>query len=269
VRADETHTFYGSDTLSLDTAGLDHTRLHHVETVNPKAELMIVMPVFNEQASVRKVVNEWFQEIENWTENFVFLAIDDGSTDETPAILQRLQAQLGARLEVQKQTNAGHGQTCLRGYREACARGVPYVFQIDSDGQCDPQYFFKFWRERENFDALYGNRKAREDGWRRVLASFILRLTLLSATGINCVDANVPYRMMRTSHLPQILERIPPDFSLANIALAILLRRETSCRHGSVKIRFRERYGGEPSVRLSQFGAKARELTAQIRRLLA
>ena len=32
-----------------------------------KADLMIVMPVYNEQASVRKVVMEWFQEVENGT----------------------------------------------------------------------------------------------------------------------------------------------------------------------------------------------------------
>lgn len=35
-----------------------------------KAELILVMPVFNEQASVRKVVMEWFQEIQNWTKDF-------------------------------------------------------------------------------------------------------------------------------------------------------------------------------------------------------
>ena len=57
--------------------------------MNP--EIMLIMPVYNEQASVRKVVHEWFQEIENWTENFVFLAINDGSTDDTQIVLQRLQ----------------------------------------------------------------------------------------------------------------------------------------------------------------------------------
>ena len=40
-------------------------------------ELAIIMPVCNEQASVRKVLTEWFHEIENWTESFVFLCIDD------------------------------------------------------------------------------------------------------------------------------------------------------------------------------------------------
>jgi hypothetical protein len=36
-----------------------------------------------------------------------------------------------------------------------------------------------------------------------------------------------------------------------------------------VPIRFRERYGGEPSVRLGKFGEKARELHMQMRQLLS
>jgi glycosyltransferase involved in cell wall biosynthesis len=235
--------------------------------MNSEPELMIVMPVFNEQASVRKVVMEWFQEVQNWTENFVLLAINDGSQDNTLRILLRLREQLGERLEVRDQDNIGHGQSCLVGYREACARGIPYVFQIDSDGQCDPQYFFRFWRERARFDVIYGHRTKREDGWRRVVASYVLRATLLFTARVDCIDANVPYRLIGTAKLRTILQRIPPDFFLANVALAVLLRREASWRHGSVPIRFRERYGGEPSVQLGKFGEKARELTAQLHQL--
>jgi dolichol-phosphate mannosyltransferase len=230
-------------------------------------ELMIVMPVYNEQASVRKVVLEWFHEVENWTEDFVFLAINDGSTDGTAHILTRLRDQLGPRFEVLEQKNMGHGQSCLVGYREACRRSIPFVFQIDSDGQCDPQYFFRFWREREKFDVIYGHRIRREDGWRRIVASYVLRTTLLLGARSNCVDANVPYRLMRTIGLEPILRRIPEDFFLANVALAVVLRRERSWRHGSIPIRFRERYGGEPSVGLGRFGEKARELLGQLRSL--
>ena len=229
--------------------------------------LIVVMPVFNEMASVRKVVIEWFQEIENWTEDFVFLAINDGSTDNTPALLARLRQQFGSRFEVLDQENAGHGQSCIHGYRLACARGIPHVFQIDSDGQCDPQYFFKLWRLRDQHDVIYGSRVRRDDGWRRVLASQVLRLTLLAVAGVNCVDANVPYRLMRTRELGAKLDAIPPDFHLANIALAVLLRRDPAWRHAAVPIRFRERYGGEPTVRLGKFGEKAGELTRQLRQL--
>jgi len=64
-----------------------------------------------------------------------------------------------------------------------------------------------------------------------------------------------------------MIDRIPADFFLANVGLAVLLRKDSSWRHGSVPIRFRERYGGEPSVALGKFGEKARQLARQIRSL--
>lgn len=230
-------------------------------------ELMIVMPVYNERASVRKVVREWFEEVQNWTEKFVLLAINDGSQDGTGEILKRLREQLGPRLEIYDRANRGHGQSCLEGYRIACDRGIPFVFQIDSDGQCDPQYFFRFWRNRDKFDVIYGFRRNRDDGWRRKLASIVLKMVLLIFGGVRCVDSNVPYRLMRTSILPGKLEKIPADFFLANVGLAVVLRRDKTIRHGKVRIGFRERYGGEPSVRMGKFGEKAIELIKQVRRL--
>lgn len=232
-------------------------------------ELLVVMPVYNEQASVRKVANEFFAEVENWTENFVFLALDDGSTDGTPRVLERLREQLGPRFEVVRHTNRGHGQTCLEGYRAACERGIPYVLQIDSDGQCDPQYFFRFWRQREKADVIYGVRTRRDDGVRRMLASMVLRIFLLLGFGTWCADSNVPYRLMRTATIGPLLARIPARFNLANIALALLLRRAPNVRHMYVPIHFRERYGGEPSVKLALFGRKAAELWAELKAMLA
>lgn len=229
-------------------------------------ELMVVMPVFNEQASVRKVVLEWFQEIENWTEDFVFLAINDGSTDGTLRLLERLRDQLGSRLEIINRPNRGHGQSCLEGYRTACARGIPWVMQIDSDGQCDPQYFFRLWRLREKAEVIYGYRFRRDDGWRRGLASVVLKAVLLVVARAYCIDANVPYRLMSTRRLREVLACIPDEFFLANVALAVLLRR-ARWKEAVVPIRFRERYGGEPSVTLGKFGGKAWELVGQLGQL--
>jgi dolichol-phosphate mannosyltransferase len=229
-------------------------------------DLAIILPVYNEQASVRKVVLEWFQEIENWTENFAFLCLNDGSTDDTLKILARLRDQLGPRLEILTHTNRGHGQTCLVGYRLACEENIPNVLQIDSDGQCDPQYFFRFWRLREKFDVIYGFRTKRDDGWRRVLASLILKTVLLTTQRAHCADANVPYRLIRTEKLLPILDRIPSDFFLANVALAVLLKK-SRWNHHHIPIRFRERYGGEPSVKLGKFSEKAVQLVTQLSKI--
>lgn len=230
-------------------------------------ELVVVIPVYNEQASVRKVIREWFFEIENWTENFAMLVIDDGSKDDSATIVERTRSQLGDRVILHSHANRGHGASCLVGYRMALDMGARFVFQIDSDGQCDPQYFFRLWRNRDEHDVIYGWRRRRDDGWRRVLASRVLKTLLLLMTGQRLIDANSPYRLMRAETLePQVSALEGRDVFLTNVALALLLKR-AGLRHGSVPIRFRERYGGEPTVRMGQFGAKAIELVRQLRAL--
>lgn len=229
-------------------------------------ELLVVMPAYNEQESVRKVVLEWFAEVECWTERFVFLAIDDGSRDGTRHVLQRLGDRLGTRFELLSHGNRGHGQSCLLGYRIACERGIPWVLQIDSDGQCDPASFHRFWRDRERHAVIYGYRWWRDDGFRRTIASVVLKLTLAAVCRTWCRDANVPYRLMQTAGLAAVLDTIPTDFMLANVALAVQLRR-AGWQEGCVPIRFRDRYAGTPSVRLGQFGGKARQLVEQLRGL--
>jgi hypothetical protein len=68
---------------------------------------------------------------------------------------------------------------------------------------------------------------------------------------------------MRSEKLLPELEKIPPNFFLANVALAVCLKK-SRWSHGRIPIRFRERYGGEPSVRLGKFSEKARELISQL-----
>lgn len=239
-----------------------------MEIVTQPTELMLVMPVYNEQASVKKVVTEWIEEISNWTDNFILFVINDGSTDDSLKILQKLQARFGDHLEILNNKNRGHGQSCLIGYKEAAKRGVPWIFQLDSDGQCSPEYFYRLWREREKYDILYGVRNRRDDGIKRVMASMVLRLFLLIFFRSWCPDANVPYRLMRTSSIMEAVKCIPQKFFLANVGLSLLLKKNRFLRHYYVYIRFRERYGGEPSVRLSLFGKKAKELYQELNLLI-
>jgi dolichol-phosphate mannosyltransferase len=233
-----------------------------------RPELVVVMPMYNERASVKKVVTEWFQEVAHWTEDFIFIAINDGSRDDSLIILRKLQERLGERFHIIDQSNKGHGQSCLEGYRLAAQLGAEFVLQIDSDGQCAPQYFFRLWRLREDADVIYGVRTRRDDGFLRLAVSMVLRLFILGAYHAFCPDANVPYRLMRVSVVLDAVNRIPPDFFLANVALAIILARTAGCRHSYVSIRFRERYGGEPTVKASVFARKAVELHKQMRILL-
>ena len=234
---------------------------------NNQAELLIVMPVYNEEASVRKVVLEWFTEIEQWTEKFTFLIIDDGSKDSTPSRLEGLAQRLGPRIEIIRQANQGHGQSCLNGYRLAVERNIPFVFQIDSDGQCDPQFFSAFWKSREEADVLFGVRRTRDDGLARVLISGGCRMATSLLAGTDLKDANVPYRLIRTDALKEALGRIPADFDMQNVALTVALKRDRRLRWKYIPIHFRDRQGGTNSINIRRILAMGFTLLVNLHKI--
>jgi dolichol-phosphate mannosyltransferase len=225
------------------------------------------MPVFNEERSVVSVLDEWTAELGRSGADYTILVIDDGSTDASPEVLHNWKSDHpSVHLEVMRHANRGHGQTCLEGYRIACDRRIPWVFQIDSYGQCDPTFFSDVWAARHGDDVVYGRRAKRKDGLKRVLASVLVKAVVRAASGAVCIDANVPYRLMRTEKLHSLVDSIPSDFDLANIALAVQIQR-AAWPECSVPIVFRARTGGEPSVPLLRFASKAIELAAELRHL--
>jgi dolichol-phosphate mannosyltransferase len=219
-------------------------------------ELVLVVPVYNEEAAIVPVLEEWRAELERsvGAGRFAILVVDDGSTDATPS---RLAAIHWPELLVHRHANRGHGQSCLVGYIKAAAMGAPYVFQIDSDGQCDPAGFSSVWEFRANAAAVYGRRTSRDDGAARRIISAILRMSLKVSRGTRLNDTNVPFRLYRAPLAAAAAARIPADFNLANIAMALLLEPEGFVE---VPIHFRDRIGGPATVRMWGFAPKAVQL---------
>lgn len=221
------------------------------------------MPVFNEEDAIVPVLEEWRAELGRTVGagKFSILVVDDGSTDATPVKLATLP---WPELRVHRHANRGHGQSCLVGYGEAASMGATYVFQIDSDGQCDPAGFASVWGLREDSVAVYGRRTSRDDGPARRLISAVLRASLKVARRTRLNDTNVPFRLYPASLAAETARRIPPDFSLANIAMALLLEPEGFVE---VPIHFRDRIGGHPTVKMWAFAPKAIRLHRDLMRL--
>jgi dolichol-phosphate mannosyltransferase len=226
-------------------------------------ELVLIVPVYNEEDAIVPVLTEWRAELERTVGKgrFMILVIDDGSRDGTPA---RLAALGWPELVVHRHSNRGHGQSCLVGYIEAARMGSSRVFQIDSDGQCDPAGFAGVWARRANAPAIYGRRTSRDDGAARRLISRILRLSLKVARRTRLNDTNVPFRLYDARLAAETAARVPADFNLANIAMALLLEPRG---FEEVPIHFRDRIGGQPAVRLWGFLPKAVRLHRDVHRL--
>ena len=211
-------------------------------------ELAVVMPIYNEAANIASVLREWFACLESAAPDFVFFAINDGSKDNTASVLHSLAHECGPRLRVVSKPNSGHGSSCREGYELALATGARWIFQIDSDGQCDPAFFPAIYEQRANHDCVFGYRRTRDDGFGRMAITRSYRLLLWILTSAFMRDANVPYRLMRASAVRAALRRVPADVDLQNVALTISLKREPELRWKHVPIHFRARRGGENSI---------------------
>jgi hypothetical protein len=142
------------------------------------------------------------------------------------------------------------------------------VLQIDSDGQCDPRFLPAIWDLRGQYTVVYGVRTRRDDGMARTAMSRALRGLLRARFKVECPDANVPYRLMRTADVARAVNTIPPTVDLANVALAALLASDPACTQGFVPIRFRRRHAGQPSVSWRAFASKAVVLYRDLASLL-
>jgi len=203
------------------------------------SSLAIVVPIFNESATIEGVVASWMKELDTQGVDYQFVLLNDGSSDNTLEVLARLEQAHPGRIVVVDKPNSGHGRTCRLGYDAAVASPhVQWVLQIDSDGQCDPAYFAEFWRRRDQADCIFGRRVVRDDGIARSLTSKICKLGATFLGGKDMVDPNVPYRL------------IPASFDIHNVALTFMLKSDPSVRWDYVPIRFLARQGGNNSINL-------------------
>ena len=95
---------------------------------HPGAQCLVIVPVFNESGSIRKVICQ----LRRALPEFDVLVVDDGSTDDTVR-----QVPPGVPV-VSLPFNLGIGGAMQTGYRYAALHGYDVAVQVDGDGQHRP-----------------------------------------------------------------------------------------------------------------------------------
>jgi len=225
-----------------------------------------VMPAYNESENIKETINQWYpvvKKINDMDDCEAVLAIaNDGSKDNTYEVMQNIKNQGGGEydhFEPITKPNGGHGQTVLYLYRHAIANGADYVFQTDSDGQTDPNEFWQMFEHRHDYDFQIGYRLGRQDGASRVFVTKTLRLVVWLMFHEWVTDANTPFRLMQKDKLQAIMNVIPQDYFLCNVAIsAIAVKWNYKIKF--YKITFKPRQGGVNSInmkRIFKIGWKA------------
>lgn len=215
-------------------------------------KLYIIIPAYNEEANIRNVINDWYPVVEKHHGDGTsrLIIIDDGSKDHTYQIGCEC-AENRPLLQMITKQNGGHGAAVLYGYRYALKEGADYIFQTDSDGQTLPEEFAAFWNAKEQYDMVIGWRKGRQDGLSRVFVTKTLKLVIRLCFGVNVVDANTPFRLMKAETMKKYIHLIPEDFNLSNVLLSVIYEKK-GCKVKYLPVTFLARQGGVNSINLKK-----------------
>lgn len=207
-------------------------------------ELCIVMPVYNEEAAIAGVIKKWTEELSRLGINFQIHAYNDGSKDKTLLILNQI-AKENEHLIVHDKLNSGHGPTIIQGYRENSNQ--EWLFQIDSDDEIGPEYFYDLWKNRDKYQFLIGRRIRSQQPFSRKIISLVSRLTINLSYGNKVYDVNSPYRLMKTDVFKKVFWSIPSDTFAPNVIISgTVSLKDLSCYETPVYQR--QRLTGEVSI---------------------
>ena len=160
--------------------------------------LSIVIAVLNEQDNLPQVCRELAEACAGLP-SVEIVFVDDGSTDSTVAVLQRIRAEGVLNLRVlQHDRRCGKSAALRTGI--TAAQGV-WIATIDGDGQDDPRELaplLTLARTAKGVPPLVvGVRTRRKDGWSRRVATRLangLRQRLLQD---HCPDTGAPIKIFR------------------------------------------------------------------------
>ena len=117
--------------------------------------LSIILPVFNEVKSLEHVISSWSKYLIEKKITHEFVICEDGSTDGTKELIRKLEKIYIVSNQSSKDRR-GYGKGVISGI---IAAKYEFILCIDSDGQCMPDSFDEFFRDRNIADILIGNRK--------------------------------------------------------------------------------------------------------------
>ena len=185
-----------------------------------KKQLGIVIPVYNEENSIKKIILEWSGVLDK--EFCDLIIINDGSQDNTVNILKNESENIDNLIIVNKKNN-GHGSAIVTGYEYCVQNNYDFIFQTDSDDQFFADDFQKIWDCRnQNLDLILGDRVHRSDSFLRVfLSRVILKKLIKILFNKNMVDPNIPFRLVKNSFLKKYLNLDPQKYIAPNIQMSL------------------------------------------------
>lgn len=198
----------------------------HSEPVK-KPSVAVAIPAYNEAEGIGGFLQEIDSALRGHVGRLHIIVVDDGSTDGTGEVLERVRSTLTCTLDViRNAVNRGHGPSVLEGYRRASQRQPDYVLQVDGDGQfhgSDLRRVLVLLLDQAH--AVSGVRRFRQDPWFRMAMTRLLRTYVHMSFGVAARDPNCPLRGYEAALLRELLAVVPDSCLIPNLYLTVVAAR--------------------------------------------
>lgn len=205
--------------------------------------ISLVLPVFNEKKSLLYVIKSWHQFLIKQNIKHEFVICEDGSTDGTKELVQELKEKYPISDQSSKE-RLGYGGGVTRGIK---ASKFEYILCIDSDGQCMPNSFMKFYNCEKEKDIIIGNRNPRRDPRLRIIYSKLLKVYHDLLFNSKITDPSCPYVFAKKNIYLELLPKlsyVKEAYWWGFIGAAIMLKKKII----EYDIEHFERYDGSSVV---------------------
>lgn len=142
--------------------------------------LSIVVPAFNEGANVTPVVREIVQALDAnpWVGPYEVVLVNDGSRDDTGAVMDRLKQELPQLSVWHHDVNRGFGAALRTGFTRSRGKAVSF---ITADGEIGIDQALRLYKEMADYDLLLSGRERTVGADRKILTwgvDLMMRLIL-------------------------------------------------------------------------------------------
>jgi len=199
-------------------------------------KISVVIPVYNEEENLEPLLAELYPVLNQIGSAFEVICVDDASTDNSFAVLQKLTEKYAQLRIIQHRMNCGESAAEAAGF--AKARGE-WIVTMDADQQNDPADIPTLLQASGNVDAVCGIRRKREDDWIKRISSRIANGFRNWATGDVIADAGCTFRAIRRDALVEV-----PIFNGMHRFLPTLLRLQ-GFKVAEIPVNHRPRTRGE------------------------
>jgi glycosyltransferase involved in cell wall biosynthesis len=185
--------------------------------------LSVFFPAYNDAPSLPALIHRTFEVLEQHVDDYEVVVINDGSYDDTGAVLGQLSREFAPRMRVETHPkNRGYGGALRTGFTTATRE---FVFYTDGDGQYDVGELPRLLElVTPQTGLVNGYKLERHDPAHRIWIGNIYNFCARLLFRIRIRDIDCDYRLIRR----ELLERIHLTSTSGTICVELIRKLELS-----------------------------------------